>query len=412
MSAGNISEKPEKPEKRGESAARQWSTVTGLRRVLVIVPTLAYGKRLRDVVTLLESDFRIQVHFTAPPHPFGDGVRPFLRRLGGAVLPWKEAVRTRFDLALTTGPQGVAEIDAPVITLPHGANYLKRIVGAKGRQCPAVTGLRRSDLMPDGRTPPAAVVVPHRDDLRELAASCPEAIPRASVVGDPVHDRITASARLREDYRRALGLRDGERLVAVSSTWGPRSSFSRFETLLPRLLTELPAARHRVAILVHPNVWSRHGPWQVRSWLAPGARRGIGLLPPEEDWRPVLVAADHVIGDHGSITLYATLTSAPILLASAPRQEINPVSPTAALAATAPALSSSHPLVDQLEYATAEYRREEYLSIASRITSEPGRFNRNMRRLIYRTLGLGQPAHEPLTRPLPMPSPLDSWARG
>ncbi|MDX3248294.1 hypothetical protein PV408_42710, partial [Streptomyces sp. ME18-1-4] len=82
------------------------------------------------------------------------------------------------------------------------------------------------------------------------------------------------------------------------------------------------------------------------------------------------------------------------------------------LAVTAPALSPTHPLVGQLQYAAAEYRREEYAAIASRLTSEPGRFNRNMRRLMYRLLGLGQPAHEPRTVPLPEPPPLDTWARG
>ncbi|MGW0332871.1 hypothetical protein ACWD0J_13560 [Streptomyces sp. NPDC003011] len=387
---------------------REWLTLAERKRVLVVVHTLTYGKRLVDVLSLLEADFRVQVVFTAPPHVFGDEVPRFLAGLGGAVLPWDEAVRMTFDLALAAGPRGVERISAPLITLPHGAGYLKRLVSAPH---PGVAGLRRQDLVPGGRLP-AAVAVPHHAELADLERHCPEVLPLAHVVGDPAHDRIAASLPLRAGYRRALGLADGEKLVAVVSTWGARSSFGGFETLLPRLIAELPAGPFRPVILVHPNVWSGHGPWQVRAWLARCGELGIALVPPEADWRAVLIAADWIIGDHGSVTLYGTLTKAPILLTGSPAREINPASPAAALAVTAPALSPTHPLVGQLQYTAAEYRREEYAAIASRITSEPGRFNRNMRKLMYRVLGLGQPAHEPRTVPLPAPPPLDTWVRG
>ncbi|MBD0709078.1 MULTISPECIES: hypothetical protein [unclassified Streptomyces] len=382
----------------------------GRKKVLAVIHTVTYGKRLLDVLSLLEADFRVQVFFTAPPHDFGDGVAAFLARLGSVVLPWEQATHMTFDLALAAGPRGVEHIDAPLITLPHGANYLKRIT--EGPHA-GVAGLRRQDLLPGGRLP-AAVGVPHHADLSELARNCPEAHPLAHVIGDPVHDRITASLPLRAAYRRALGLGHGRKLVVAVSTWGAHSAFGRFDALLPRLIGELPPDRYRTALLVHPNVWAGHGAYQVRSWLAHCDHRGIGIVPPEADWRSILIAADWIIGDHGSVTLYGTLTGAPMLLATSPEQEINPSSPAAALAAHAPALSPTHPLADQLAYAAEEYRPEDYAPIRSRITSEPGRFNRNMRRLMYDLLGMGQPAHEPVTLPLPEPPPPGAWdpARG
>ncbi|MGW2281578.1 hypothetical protein [Streptomyces sp. NPDC001770] len=380
----------------------------GRKRVLAVVHTVTYGKRLLDVLSLLEGDFRLQVVFTAPPHDFGDGVPAFLAGLGSVVLPWDQAIGMTFDLALAAGPRGVQHIDAPLITLPHGANYLKRVTeGADA----GVAGLRRQDLLPGGR-PPAAVVVPHHADLSELARTCPEALPLAHVIGDPAHDRIAASLPLRAMYRRALGIAEGQKLVVAVSTWGAHSSFGRFDALLPRLIGELPAARYRAALLVHPNVWAGHGAYQVRSWLARCAHLGIGIVPPEADWRSVLIAADWIIGDHGSVTLYGTLTGAPMLLAASPAHEINPSSPAAALAAHAPTLSPTHPLLDQLDYVAREHRHEEYAAVRSRITSEPGRFNRNMRRLMYELLGIGQPAHEPATVPLPDPLPLTAPAPG
>ncbi|MEV7090930.1 hypothetical protein AB0O07_34585 [Streptomyces sp. NPDC093085] len=385
--------------------SRQWLTLVERKRVLALAHTVTYAKRLLDILSLLESDFRLQVVFTAPPHPFGGEVAHFLGRLGSPVVPWDEAIRTTYDLALTAGPRGVEQVRAPMITLPHGANYLKRMPEGPGA---GVAGLRRQDLVPGG-VMPAAVVVAHQDDVHELARHCPEVLPVTHVVGDPAHDRIAASLPQRAAYRRALGIAEGQTLVAAVSTWGPLSAFGTFETLLPRLTGELPPARYRTAVLVHPNVWSGHGPWQVKAWLARCVRLGIGLVPPDADWRSVLIASDAVIGDCGSATVYATLTGAPVLLASAPEAEINPASPAAALALTAPALSPAHPLADQLAYAAAEYRREEHAAISARITSEPGRFNRNMRRLMYRLLGLGQPAHEPVTAPLPDPRLPDTW---
>jgi hypothetical protein len=42
-------------------------------------------------------------------------------------------------------------------------------------------------------------------------------------------------------------------------------------------------------------------------------------------------------------------------------------------------------------------------AVADRITSEPGQFNRNMRRLVYQLLGVAQPPVIPATRPAGLP---------
>ncbi|MHB9857741.1 hypothetical protein [Streptomyces sp. YIM S03343] len=199
----------------------EWRTLLERGTVLVVVHTLTYGKRLVDVLAVLQDDFRLQVVFTAPPHVFGDEVPRFLRRLGGAVVPWEEAVRMTFDLAPAAGPRGVEKLSAPVLTLPHGACCLKRLVSGPH---PGVAGLRRQDLTPGSRLP-AAVALAHRTDRSDLARHCPEVLPVTHVVGDPVHDRIIRSLPLRARYQRALGLAARQKLVAVVSTWGTSSSF-------------------------------------------------------------------------------------------------------------------------------------------------------------------------------------------
>ncbi|MBT2387085.1 hypothetical protein [Streptomyces sp. ISL-11] len=395
----------------GPEPEGRWLTLPDCKRVLVVVHTVTYGQRLREVFALLEGDLRIQVAFTVAPHALGEGAARFLRELGVAVLPWKSAARTGFDLALAAGSRGIERVRGPLIRLSHGAGHIKLLREDHAPAEPAAERpagmLSRQYLTRGGRVVPAAIALAHERDVAELRRWCPEAVPVAAVVGDPDRDRLAASLPHREAYRRALGVGARQQLVAVTTTWGPSSSFGRFDALLPRLLGELPPDRYRVAVLVHPNVWAGHGDWQIRTWLAGCRARGLTLVPPGTDWRAVLVAADYVIGDHGSLTSYATVTPAPVLVARFPEREVHPASPAAALALAAPALSPLHPLEDQLRYAAAEYRRPEYARVAALLSSEPGRFNRRMRALMYRLLGLGQPAYAPVTEPAAVPPPLE-----
>ncbi|MDJ1135014.1 hypothetical protein [Streptomyces iconiensis] len=393
----------------------EWVTVPGCRSVLVVVHTTAYAQRLWDVFTLLESDMRVQVVFTVAPHAFGEGVERYLAGLGATVVPWERAVATEFDVALAAGSRGVERLRAPLVRLPHGAAHNKPLRTPDGASPPGTPGmLSRRHLMRDGRVVPAALVLAHERDRRALAESCPEALPVARVAGDPCHDRIVAALPQRAAYRRALGLKDGERLLVVTSTWGPSSAFGRFESLLPRLLAELPrgGGRFRVLVLMHPNVWAGHGGWQVRGWLGACRRAGIVLAPPEADWMGPLLAADHVIGDHGSLTAYSTLTGAPILLTHCAARRTAPGSPAALLAARAPVLSPLHPLREQLEYARERRPAWEFADVAGLLTSEPGRFHRRMRTVLYGVLGIGEPAYPPAVPPVPLPPPLESWAEG
>jgi len=389
----------------------RWLTVGGCKKVLVIVQTLTYGQRLIDVFSLLKSDMRIQVIFTVAPHPFGEGVTRFLHCLGSSVLPWEEAVRYDFDLALAAGWENIDMVRAPLVLLSHGAGHIKlqRIWKGPSAQERPPGMLSRDNLIRKGRVVPVAVGLAHRDDLEILARSCPEAVPVATVVGDPVYDRLAVSLAQRDAYRAALGLKDGQKLVVAASTWGPGASFGALDSLLPRLLSELPRPAYRTAVLTHPNIWAGHSWWQVNAWLSAYRRRGIAVLPPEADWRAVVAAADWVLGDHGSVTSYATLTTAPILLVRYPHDRVHRASPAAALARLALALSPGHSLEDQLHYAAAEHRQGDYAAVAARISSEPGRFSQRMRKLIYGLLGIGQPAYRALVDPVPLPVSLEHW---
>lgn len=386
--------------------AGQWVTREGCKTVLVAVHSVTMGQRLAEILPLFESDRRVQVVFTAAPDVFRNGVARLLRRLDGVVIDWGQATRTTFDLALAAGYEAVHELHAPLIVVPHGAGRNKLVVrrGVGAVAARGVYGLDSQNLVRGGRVVPAAVVLSHRSDLKTLGQQCPEALPVAEVTGDPCYDQLAVSKPLRAAYRRAIGLPDGTRLVATASTWGTQSLFGQHADLHDRLLTELPRDRYAVVALMHPNVWYGHGPRQVRAWLGSAMRDGLMLVPPAAEWLSILLAADIVVGDAGSSTAYAAAAGIPVVLAAYPGQDVASGSAAALLAEGAPRLCPHRPIGQQLADAMASHDPELSETVAARITSEPGQFRRNMRRLVYRMLGLTQPTSIPVTPPAGMPT--------
>ncbi|MFD5627017.1 hypothetical protein [Streptomyces sp. NPDC127072] len=384
----------------------RWATRRTRRRVLVVVHTVISGQRILDAIRLLEGDIRVQTFFTQAPDVFSNGVSEFLDRLGGLVLPWSQAVQTNFDLALAASHGSLHDLQAPVVVLPHGAGHNKFTPAVhRGRRVAqrGVYGLSRQGLVRDGAVVPEVIVLAHHEELARLGRECPEALPAAEVVGDPCFDRLAVSLPSRALYREALGVRARQKLVLVCSTWGPDSLLGQGWGTLERLVTELPGDEYRIAALLHPHVWNAHGDWQVRSWLAELARSGLILVSPHGDWAGAVVAADHIVGDHGSVSLYGAMTGAPVLMAGRLDADVDPGSPMGELMSFAPRLHGDRPVYPQLKRSSVLRRSQQYERVAARITSEPGRFARRMRALLYRKLRLRAPATRTITEPAWLP---------
>jgi hypothetical protein len=383
----------------------------GCRSVLVVVPFVVAGTRLMDVLPLLEADHRVHVLFTVAPAANGavcHGADEFLRARGGLVLPWSQAVQTEFDLVIAASHTGVAQLHGKVLLMPHGAGAIgprlrARTAGAGARP---VHGLTRETLTCRGRLVPAALVLAHDAELAVLRESCPEAMEAAVVAGDICYDRLVASLPLRSRYRHALGLRDGQQLVTVTSTWQPESTLGQHPQLLDRLTTALPADEFRVAAVLHPNIWNVHGAWQVRAWLADCLRAGLLLLPPEEGWRAALVAADVVVGDYGSVTRYGAAIGTPVMLAAYPERDLRSDGLADVLRRKAPRLRHTEPVADQLRAATTTHDHAWQDALVEQITSRPGEAGAILRRTMYHLLGLREPARAVPVSPVPLAEPV------
>ncbi|MFF2848427.1 hypothetical protein ACFVT5_19200 [Streptomyces sp. NPDC058001] len=252
-----------------------------------------------------------------------------------------------------------------------------------------------------------SLVLSHPEQIARLRRACPEAAHTAVLAGDPCFDRMLAARPYRDRYRRALGVRRGQRLVVLNSTWNPESLFGDrsgaggadiLPALLPALTSELPADEYRLAAVLHPNIWHGHGPGQIRAWLDRAQRGGLTLIDPLHDWRQALIAADTVIGDHGAVTYYAAALGTPVLLGAAPLAGLDPASPAADFVRRAPRLDPHRPLRPQLD---APHPPEP--GPAEFTTSLPGESATRLRRLFYAHLALRPPTGPALLEPLPLP---------
>lgn len=260
------------------------------------------------------------------------------------------------------------------------------------------------------------MVLSHPEQLERLRDSCPQAVRTAVLAGDPCFDRMLAAQPYRDRFRRSLGVREGQRLVLLNSTWNPESLFGDGGTedvlpsLLPRLASELPVDEYRLAAVLHPNVWHGHGPGQIRAWLDRARRGGLTLVDPLAGWRQALIAADAVIGDFGSVTYYAAALSVPVLLGAASQDGLDPLSPVAAFVRRAPRLDPGAPLRAQVDGVLAGTPgsfsgpgRRVPGGPAELTTSAPGESAALLRRLFYRMVGIPEPPGPALLDPLPLP---------
>lgn len=385
---------------------RHWCTRVGFKSVLVMVPHEVAGARLLDLRSLFEADHRVQLVFTVPEA--GESWRSthdFLTALGAVVLPWAQARQLEFDLVLAASTRGVDDVLGPVLLVPHGgglAQYRPWRPPVTTANWQPVTGLDPDQLLRDGEVRAEAIALTHDDELAVLARTCPRAVPAAVVAGNIAFDRLSASVPLRGQYRRALGVAQGQQLVVVTSTWSERSAFGRYPDLFERVLAELPPERYRVVGALHPQIWAHHGAWQVRLWLADCLNAGLGLLPPEEGWRAGLAAADAVLGDYGSVTGFAAGIGIPVLWATDDVVPLLPGSPTAVLAERVRRWDAERPLVPQLAGAAA-VAGDIGKTVRSLLTSRPGRAAASLRRTAYRLLRLEEPVWPVTAPPVRMP---------
>jgi hypothetical protein len=321
-----------------DSPDRRWATVATEAEVLAVARTVPSARRLLDVAEAFAGDPRVEIRWAVDPgSELGGGVRELLAARRIRPLRLKHARRRAWHLVLAASENSPLDrLCAPVLLLPHGAGHGKGMAAERLVRCD-----------------PQAIGLAHADDAARLASLSPAVGAAARVVGDPCWDRLAASRHRRAAYREALGV-GGSRLLVLSSTWGPFSLFHRHTDLAGRLTAALPWDSWRVAMVLHPGVRARHGDDTVSRWLRPALERGLLLLDTDDEWRAGLVAADAVIGDHGSVTLYAAALGVPTAFACFGWEEVDPEATIARLGRRGRYFAADGPLAKQVEELAGE----------------------------------------------------------
>lgn len=379
-------------------------TVRASHPVLAVARSVPAADRVLDVLQLFRGDDRVEVTFTTNPGSASEtGVAGMLRDAGVEnVIDWEQAVRERdrYRLALAASPKedlhrlsrashpdhaGTGH-GPPLVLMPHGIGHNRRVSDTDSAPKRA-SGLKPDQLVHEGHPVPTRIALSHWEQHRRLAVACPEAAERVVVTGDPSHDRMLANLGRRTRYRAALGVAEGQLLIVVSSTWNRDSLLGAQRETLRRLLAELPADEYRVALVAHPNVWHQHGRAQLELWLADEVEAGLTLVHPHNGWRAALIAADAVVGDHGSTTYYAAALGRPVLLAAFGNAELDPDSPLRAFGRRTPFLLTDRSIPDQVEEVLAAPTPE----AAGLLIEHSGAAAHRMRDLFYGLLDLRPP---------------------
>lgn len=378
--------------------------------VLGVARTLTSATRVLDVLSLLRPEDGIDKYCTVNPgSAFADGLPEYLASTGVNVLTWKEATRRSFDLAVACAVHpSMRRLHAPLMVLPHGAGYNRLVTESTG-DTTSPAGLSRRELVHGGKVVPAAIGLSHPDQLARLFRTCPEAVPRAEVIGDWCFQRIMASQQMRDWYRARLGVADGRRLVVIHSTWSEHSLLGRYPHLPLDLVTSLPSDEFAVAAVFHPNVWARHSSLSVLERLGKAMDVGLMVIPPQEGWRAVVVAGDWVIGDHGSTTFYSAAADRVTLLAATGLEELDPSSPAAAFGRNAPRIDPDGDLHAQLLRAEQNHDPSALRPIVDSQLADVDKSGELTQRRLYAFLehrGVRLPEQPPDPSPVPDPDPV------
>lgn len=270
--------------------------------MLLIIRADYVFSRLEEICSAIFADTRIQCVFTIPePKSIVDrSLDLYLKDAGCILLPWDIALVNKFDLAITASPNGDFEkINAPLLVFQHGPG-----LGKSGAYDSTLKAINRLKM----RQYPTYICEPtSKGEITRLPANI-----KTAYVGDPVFDKILYSEKYREEYRAALNC-NAQKLVIITSTWGPNSLLSNIRTIVEDLLKELPHSEYRVAMILHPYIWAAHGEWQIKTWFKKELYAGLKIVPHEMGWEAAIIAADIVIGDYGSVTNYGASIGKPVL---------------------------------------------------------------------------------------------------
>jgi len=194
--------------------------------------------------------------------------------------------------------------NVPVAAIQHGVIYRWH------------TGYMHRTRPPELRLPGRTYVFGRWE--RELLTGTSVYRPDEVVVGgSPRLDLVRPEASDRASVRTELGVRDGDRMLVLSGTWGPIYRRFHYPIALAHLF-RAPLERVHLVVKLHPSEQDE-GPYRR---IVEGLAAAGGFAPPpmtvvrDVDLYRLLGAADAHLGIHSTVLTEAVATGTPNLLAT------------------------------------------------------------------------------------------------
>lgn len=388
---------------------REQETLRIDRYLLVVVRTHTSLDRVLELLRVVGQGVHLAIKFTIEyGSKFARDLADKLRALGAEEIPWEVARSLYWDAIFAAHVDNqLAELqetfDSKIFVVAHGAGYNRaRLASTGGR--PGAAGLSTHELTRDGQLIVSLVGL---SDFEQSERLCEEARGCEIVIGDLVMDKlINYRQQQRRRFRRELGV-GRRKLILISSTWGPWSTYAKAEWAIRRLVADLPSNEYAVALVLHNNIWYGHSKFEICLHLRDEIAAGLLIIDPTT-WQSALVAADLVVGDHGSVTTgYAVGMKLPVLIAADGTPELDPASPYTALHAALPRLCDAKPLREQVDRAIAEHAPDQWKQHSDRLFALPGEGLKAAANALRRLLDLPPFTENPRIGPMEPPMIVD-----
>ncbi|MGW4109728.1 hypothetical protein ACWEFJ_02500 [Actinosynnema sp. NPDC004786] len=372
-------------------------------RLLLVARNLTSLNRIGTVLlTLMGTPWSIDAVIDEGSK-YADGLEERLRGLHFRRIDWEQARAIRWDAILAAHVNGrLAELQGPMLVVAHGAGYNRRLFSSTHDETVSA-GLSCHELLAGGKVFARVIGLSHEEQRARL---CFAARSRAKEIGDPLFDQMVSSRGRRKRYRKILGVGDERCLVVISSTWNDHSLMATREDLVRRLVAELPRDRFQVVLVLHVNIWAERTRAAIEVAYGKELAAGMLIIAPDDSWQAAVIAADVLIGDHGSVVFYAGSLGVPLLLAADGSTEVDPASPIAALRDEADRLDVSADLRVQIESAMRRRDENRFAAAVNRMFGNQGRSWGTLRDTLHDLAGIAPPDGEPLMVPIPDPSPI------
>ncbi|MCA9402380.1 MAG: CDP-glycerol glycerophosphotransferase family protein [Candidatus Omnitrophica bacterium] len=362
--------------------------LAGKRTQDVLIPLrneLMYAN-MKPILERLRGDRRLRlwICLTARERFLPANLRRIRRELGGArMISYRIAEYVKWDLILTAEQTLYFRRDCPMIYTGHSLK--------SGKLNPAGDSMKYGapSRHEDGTIKYARIFCANEHEFRTVKDHFPDHAPRVRVVGNLLVDQMLTAGDQRDAILRRLGLDPRRRTLMVTSTWrGDSLAQSQGRELMDKLDDLLK--RYNIIVSFHQNNFVREYSPDL-DWRAEFAARdcpGLHILRQNETSLACLPAADVLLTDHTSTSLYYLFLNRPVVYYVHPNVRYDKGALILELQKIARTVDSLANLEADIAAAETGFDPDAYARLAAKACSYAGHGWQRMEREIYDTLGL------------------------